>query len=106
MKKNILGKQMLDIFSERLNSDFIHYCEKHKQDKDSVHFITYLVDHNLISKATIRQYTIVASFNDLFPNSNHRKTQIVELLAHRFNVTPRSIWNILRKKERVNREVP
>jgi len=97
MKKAIKRKQVLDTFSQKLNNNFNEYCSKHGQETNLDHFITYLVDQDLISPSAIQRYTILETFEELFQQNKGRKTQAVNLLADRFNLTPRSIWNVLRK---------
>ena len=63
------------------------------------HFITYLYDQSLISNSAVKQYAILATFEDLFEQNKGHKTKTVNLLADRFNLTPRSIWNVLRKRK-------
>ena len=58
------------------------------------------IDQQLIDNSTIRQYAITELFKDLYPKNAYKKTQTVEQLAGRFNLTPRSIWNALRKQDK------
>lgn len=99
MKKDIQQKQVLDIFSQKLDANFEQYCQMHKLESNRAHFITYLYDQNLISNSAVKKYAILATFEDLFKQNEGRKTQTVNLLADRFNLTPRSIWNVLQKRK-------
>lgn len=99
MRKDTTRKQILDTFSEKLRTNFEEYCQIQGIEGNRDHFITYLYDHKLIASSAIKQYTILATFDDLFQEKEGKKTETVELLAHRFNLTPRSIWNVLRKRK-------
>lgn len=90
-------KQVLDIFSERVCKNFEQYCREYRQANDLSNFVTYLIDTELIQDSAIKQYTIAETFEELMANYDGHKTQTVEALARRFNLTPRSIWNALRK---------
>ena len=93
--KEIKSKLLLDTFSEKLNNNFLNYCEKHDQNKDIERFITYVLDQNLIPHSTIRKYTILETYEEIL-NQHESKTKTVNLLADRFNLSTRSIWNLLR----------
>lgn len=96
-----MGKQnrkyVLDIFSEKLRLKFETFCEDHRQNKSLENFITYLIDQDLITPGAIKHYAINETFNELYPDNEMQKTAVVNTLANRFNLTPRSIWNALRK---------
>lgn len=98
--KQATRKQIMDIFCEKLLGNFRCYCNEHQIPEELDNFATYLIDQELIDTSIIRQYAILESFKDLYPGKETRKTHTVELLAGRFNLTPRSIWNVLRKWER------
>lgn len=90
-------KYVLDIFSEKLRSRFEVFCREHRQNTSLENFITYLIDQDLITPGAVKHYAIVETFNELYPSKKQQKTDIVNTLADRFNLTPRSIWNALRK---------
>ena len=98
--KQATRKQIMDIFCGKLLGNFRCYCNEHQIPEELDNFATYLIDQELIDTSIIRQYAILESFKDLYPGKETRKTHTVELLAGRFNLTPRSIWNVLRKWER------
>ncbi|MCB9040058.1 MAG: hypothetical protein H6557_25840 [Lewinellaceae bacterium] len=95
--KQVTRKQIMDIFCEKVLDNFRIYCAEHQLPEDMDNFTTYLIDQELIDNNAIRQYAILESFKELYPGKEHRKTHTVELLAGRFNLTPRSIWNVLRR---------
>ena len=99
--KELKRKQLLDTFCEKLNSNFHDYCHQHEKEVDIDMFITYIVDQELISASKIRQYTIVQTYEDLHIKKKRGKTQTVTLLASRFNLSTRSIWNVFEKIEKV-----
>jgi len=96
MKRNI-RKQEIEIFSQSLQNSFRHYCAQHRLREDLENFTTYIIDRELISPGVIRQYAILAAFAEVYPANGRSKTETVERLADRFNLTTRSIWNVLRK---------
>ncbi len=98
--EQVTRKQIMDIFSEKLLENFRQYCAHHRRPEELDNFTTYLIDQELIDKNVIRQYAILESFKDIYPGNGHRKTHTVDLLASRFNLTPRSIWNVLRKERK------
>lgn len=97
-------KQVLDTFSERLCKNFEQYCSEYRQEKDLSNFVTYLIDTELILDNAIKQYTIAETYEELMANYGGHKTQTVEALARRFNLTPRSIWNVLSKHRPQNQK--
>lgn len=90
-------KFILDIFSEKLKEKFEVFCKEHRQYNNLENFITYLIDQELISSSTIKHYAINETFNELFDDNEKQKTEVVNTLANRFSLSPRSIWNALRK---------
>lgn len=90
-------KQVLDIFSQKLSRKFEVYCKDHNQNTSLENFITYLIDQEIITHNVVKQYAIVEVFNELYPSAEKLKTEVVNTVADRFNLTPRSIWNTLRK---------
>jgi len=97
LMKHNTRKQEMDIFCKKLNMNFRRYCAEHRLPEELDNFTAYLIDQELIGDSTIRQYAILELFKELYPENKGRKTQTVELLASRFNLTPRSVWNVLRK---------
>ncbi len=96
---NANRKQVLDIFSEKLCRNYRDYCRQQGLEESLKGFTTYLIDRELVDGHTIRQYAIIELFHELYPANGQPKTQTVELLAGRFNLTQRTIWNVLRKGE-------
>ena len=94
-----IRKQVIDVFSKKLQGNFQVYCQDQGLPVDFEQFTTYMIDHGLIGKNAIRQYAILEAFKELYPANEYKKTQTVEQLARRFNVSARSIWSILRKEK-------
>lgn len=88
---------MMDIFCEKLYSNFQSYCNEQQLPEKLDTFTTYLIDQELIEGRIIKQYAIREFFKEVYPVNDLKKTKAVELLANRFNLSTRSIWNILRK---------
>lgn len=94
--RKVTQKHLLDTFSEKLDDNFLDYCNKYGQEKDINSFITFVLDLGLIPPSNIRKYAIQATFEELAQKQQGSKTQTVHLLAERFNLSVRSIWNLLR----------
>ena len=92
-------KQIFDIFSERLKQNFTGYCEKFEQQEDLHNFITYLIDHELVPLHTVQRYTLIEEYNRLYERNDKQKTKTVHDLAMKYNVSARTIWNLLRKEK-------
>jgi len=90
-------KQLVEEFCDRIKSDFNNYCEQFERANTRDHFITFLIDYELIPSKQIKDYTILRIFDNEHPGSKS-KTQVVHELAQRFNLSARSLWSILRKK--------
>lgn len=90
-------KQVLDQFSNKLLENFKLYCRTYKESPDLDQLITYLIDRDFISNSTISQYTITETFEELYYSNDMQKTKTVEALASKLNLTPRSIWNVLKR---------
>ncbi|MEO1516805.1 MAG: hypothetical protein AAFV95_17420 [Bacteroidota bacterium] len=89
-------KHLLDSFHKRLLQDYETYCDTHCFDKSTDGLVTYLIDQGLIQSPTIKRYTIQKEFDELYPDGNQKKTQVVDTLANRFNISSRSVWSMLR----------
>lgn len=90
-------KQLVEEFCNAIKIDFNTYCEQFERENSRDHFITYLIDHELIPSKRIKDYTIIRIF-DSTQLGDKSKTQVVRELAQRFNLSTRSLWSILRKK--------
>ena len=93
-------KHLLDTFQKRLFLNYEAYCRAHEVQDDINGFITYMIDHSLIHPTTIKRYTILNEYDKLYPKNNYHKTQTVTNLAELFNISTRSVWTILKERQR------
>ncbi len=90
-------KQILDNFQEYLCKSYETYCERHDEEIDIEGFINFLIDRELIPNTNINRYTIQKEFERLFPTQDYHKTNTVELISDKYNISQRTVWNILKK---------
>jgi hypothetical protein len=98
MGNELNRKQILDLFETQLYSSYEVYCQKHGLQPDYKGLITYIIDQELINPSTIQKYTILKTFHDQCLDIRGQKTQTVETLADRFNLSSRTIWSILKSE--------
>lgn len=89
-------KHILDRFQEHLGESYETWCEKHGVVKSDSHLVTFLIDQDLIPAAHIQRYAILKEFDKLSKEPVFHKTQTVNTLAHRFNISERTVWSILK----------
>ncbi len=97
---NLTRKQILDLFQMRLCKGYQEYCKMHELDSNFDGLITYIIDQELIPATTIQKYTLLKEFEDVLEKKQIQKTQTVENLAHRFNLSERTVWNILKNNNK------
>lgn len=85
----------MDNFFSLIQSDFKNYCRRHKAPLNNDTFLTFLYDLNLLNENTIRRYTIMEEYEKMHALPGFQKTKSIRLLADKFNVTDRAIWNML-----------
>lgn len=101
-----VGRYMMERFVVSLIDNYTIYHQQHGVPYDDVleqyrmndtlnSFITYLIDHRLIEESTIKRYTILEEFAKIIGEAKH-KTEAVETLSQRFNISKRTIWNIMK----------
>lgn len=88
-------KHLLDKFLVHATENYSAYCEAYKMDKSYEGLLTYLIDHELISKTLVKRYTILKEYVDCLPK-HPNKTAAVEALSKCFNISKRSVWSILK----------
>ena len=93
-------KHVLDTFSKQLLKNFDDYTANQQLRKNLENFTTYVIDRGLIADSSVMRYAIISTYNELKLTSEKSKTKIVNDLAEKFNLTPRTIWNALRANER------
>ncbi|MFM9951889.1 MAG: hypothetical protein ACKV1O_28420 [Saprospiraceae bacterium] len=90
-------KHLLDRFQEHVYKNFEAYCERHCFKNTKAGLITYLIDHELISAGQLQRYTIIKEYEQLHSEAIFQKTQVVGMLAHRFHLSERTVWSILKR---------
>ena len=90
--------ESFDTFQKYLTHHYQLYCEEQQIPFSPEGLITFLIDHAVISSASIKKYTVKHEFDTLYPINKHHKTKTVETLARRFNISERSVWSILKSQ--------
>lgn len=89
---------LIDLFVSYLSDDFGSYCEQNGMEKSSITLLHFLMEIALVSKKDIQVYVLRKSMDELARNEMAaNKTHIVRLLAHRFKVSERTVWSLLKK---------
>lgn len=91
-------KYLLDRFQSLLEREFNAYCHRHQLDATTNTLVTFMVDHELVTERGLMQFVVQQELDELYPDKAATKTQAVEMVAHRFNISQRTVWNILKKK--------
>lgn len=95
----IYQKQLIDFFSSLVHQNFDAYCNRHAIPKNNNSFLNFLFTQDLMSETAIRRYTIDSEYSTLKQqNEELTKSQLVRLLADKYNLTDRTIWNIIQTK--------
>jgi hypothetical protein len=89
-------KQLLDRFEVHLRNNFESYCERHGLDKTENQMIAFLIDQDLIPPTLIQRYAVINEYRKLNEELEGHKTMTVSALAHRFNISERTVWSILK----------
>lgn len=90
-------KYIMDRFQEHLKENFVRYCERHGIDQtDDNRLLSFLIDQDLIPATNIQRYTVLKEFEQLYPKQDKQKTLTVNILAHRFSISERTVWSILK----------
>jgi hypothetical protein len=100
--QNEVRKHLLDRFQAHLLEDFDAYCAMHGQEPSNAALATFLIDRELLPRIVIQAYTVQREAAGLMARSGEdsmTKTQAVSLLAHRFGITERTVWNILKSNK-------
>lgn len=93
-------KLILDAFEQRVSKGYLEYCAAHTLPPDLNGLITYIIDQDLIPPPLIQKYTLQKEFMDQFNGDRGQKTQMVENLADKFNLSSRTVWNMLKREEK------
>jgi hypothetical protein len=89
-------KHLLDKFQQHLSECFESWCEQHGVPISDDRLLTYLIDQELIPAPCILRYTVLREIEKLSKEQRFQKTQSVGILASRFNLSERTIWNIIK----------
>lgn len=98
--QNEVRKHLLDLFQAHLLEEFKAYCSMHGQKTSNVALITFLIDRKLIPRTAIQTYAVQQETARLMAQTGEggmTKTQAVSLLAQRFGISERTVWNMLKK---------
>jgi hypothetical protein len=90
-------KSDLDKFQEYLMEEYSQFCSNHNLPDSNANFLTYIIDSNLIQGHALNHFTIRKEYMRLQQDHTYKKTESVRILANRFNLSERTIWNALRK---------
>ncbi len=89
-------KHILERFQEHLSRSFEIYCKRHGLNQSEDRLITFLIDQDLIPGGHAQKYAVIKEYEQLLQEQAYQKTQMVSLLAHRFNISERTVWAILK----------
>lgn len=89
-------KNILDVFQHSLYKNYCDYCSKHGIMESYGGLIAYLIDRDLFAGKSIRDHAIQVLYKELTQQARHNKTQCVQLIADRFNLSERAVWGALR----------
>lgn len=92
----IYRKQLIDFFSALIHKDYKAYCERHHIPQNNDTFLNFLFTKNLFNESTVRRYTIHSEFAELNNTKKMTKSQAVRLLADKYNLSDRTVWNMIR----------
>lgn len=89
-------KYIVDRFQEHLPKSFEPYCEGHGLDQSENQLVTFFHRSGLNPPALIQRYAVIHEYKKLNEELEGHKTQTVSALAHRFNISERTVWSILK----------
>jgi len=90
-------KHLLDKFQAHISHNYETWCDQHDVPSSEGRLLTYLIDQDLIPASCIMRYTVLREIERLNAEQGFHKTQSVAVLASRFNLSERTIWNILKQ---------
>ena len=94
------GKVLQDTFQETLCQDYREYCRRQDFEATPEGFVSYMIDKDIIPAVSIKRYTIRREYQKNHTKQSDKKTRTVHFLSDRFNISPRTVWAIL-KRERM-----
>ena len=93
-------KLLNDQFEEHLTQEYRSYCNRQNLEETMSGLVTYIIDRELIPEMNIKRYTILREFDPIYKKNENHKTSAVEILADKFNLSKRTIWSILKRKNK------
>jgi len=94
----------MDRFQEHLYRNFDTYCARHGVEKTEAGLLTFLIDQDLIPPTNVQRYAVLREFEKLHHEQEFRKTEAVDLLANRFNISTRTVWSIVKYSDQASGE--
>ena len=93
----IYRKNLIDSFSRQIKEDYYNFCDRQELKKGDDTLLDFLLSKNLVGEVAVRRYIINKDFNKLIEIKRDKtKTEIVRLLSERYQLSERSVWNIIK----------
>lgn len=89
-------KLILDKFQEHLEKGFTEYCLRHQLEASNHNFSTYIIDQNLITLPYLQRFAVTREYEYMMERDACSKSILVNTLAHRFSISERTVWEILK----------
>ena len=96
-------KYIVDKFQQHLRHSFEVFCQRHGIKKTGDHFITFLIDQNLISTPHLQRFTVCKEFEKMCVEKGYTKSIMVDTLANRFSLSERTVWAMLKHTKSSNK---
>ncbi len=96
----IYRKQLVDIFTKVVLKNYSEHCLRHGIPENNHTFLNFLFTKNLLREVAVRHFTISTEFKKTYDKSKSTKTQTVRLLADKYNMTERAVWNIIKTRSK------
>ena len=93
-------KHMFDDFQEFLISEFKSYCDRHNYTESNDRFVTFIIDKELIPASSVCRYTIQREFQRMSEKKALRKTQTVQEINNKYQLSEKTVWNMLRGQQK------
>ena len=89
-------KQLIDQFTSRIDKEYQTYCKRHQVTASHSDFISYLISRGILDVTTMKHFTILQEFKELYPQMRYHKTNTIKKLADKFHLSERSVWSIIK----------
>lgn len=90
---------LIDNFSALILSEFKEYCVKYEIEATQHDFLIFLLDKKLLDNNAIHKYAVIKEYAKISSSPDFKKTKAVKFISKKYNVTDRTIWNILSTKK-------